>query len=107
MPKMILIRPAEPGDHAFIFSTYLKNKFYSKDQATTLKKATWMSMQHKRIEKLLKDAPVFVACLSDDLDTIVGYAFQDGDSHFQYIKLDWRNPALKVSEKLSHKLENP
>lgn len=100
----LLVRKIEPDDHAFFFSTYLKNKWYAKTQSTTLKKHTWMSLQHKRLEKVLKDQDVFVASFSDDPGTIIGYAFSDCGVPFCYVKLAWRDPELNVSKILLDKL---
>ena len=102
----IQIRDAEPDDHPFLFSTYLKNYWYSKTQGTTLKKHTWMALQHKRLEKVLETQKVKVACLSESPDVILGYAFQDGEKPFSYLKLAWRDPKLSISEKLLKSLED-
>lgn len=98
--KLIEIRDAEPSDHAFLFNSYLQNNWYDKTQSTTLKKHTWMALQHKRLEKVLETKTVKVACLSEDPDIIIGYAFKDGDKPFSYVKLGWRAPALDISKKL-------
>ena len=57
-------------------------------------------MQHKRLEKLFKEEVVLVACLSEDHDTILGYALFEGDEPYIYIKLDWRSPGIDVKGKL-------
>ncbi len=103
--RLIQIRDIEPEDHAFLFSTYLKNNWYDKTQSTTLKKATWMAMQHKRLEKVLESGVVKVACLTEDPETIVGYAFPDGDKPFAYVKLAWRAPTLDLKTRLINSLE--
>jgi len=98
--KSILIRSAVPDDHNFLFATYLNNNWYDKTQTTTLKKSTWMALQHRRLEKVFFDADVKVACLSDDPDIIVGYSFNDGSRPFIYIKLAWRSPDLNIAKLL-------
>lgn len=105
--KFIQIRDLEPDDHAFLFSTYLKHNWYDKTNTSTLKKATWMAMQHKRLEKVLSGQTVKIACLSEDPDTIVGYAFKDGEKPFVYAKLAWRSPALNLETLLINSLEKP
>lgn len=107
LKKYVLVRDAEPDDHSFLFSTYLRNNWYSKTQTTTLKKATWMGLQHRRLEKVLEDQTVKVACLSEDPDTIIGYCFKDGKEPFTYVKLAWRAPNLNIAKILNESLENP
>lgn len=101
----IQIRDAEQGDHSFLFSTYLQNNWYDKTQSTTLKKGMWMALQHKRLEKVLSETDVKVACFSDDPDTIIGYAFRDPEKPFVYIKRAWRMPDLNISKLLTESLE--
>lgn len=98
--KTIEIRDVEPSDHPFLFSSYLNNNWYDKTQSTTLKKHTWMALQHKRLEKVLTSGVVKIACLGDEPDIIIGYAFPDGDKPFTYIKLGWRKPQLELTKRL-------
>lgn len=90
MKQLISIRDHTSDDEPFLFATYLKNNWYDKTNSTTLKKATWMSLQHKRLEKVLQNQKVKVACLKSDPDVIIGYAFEDAGKPFVYIKLAWR-----------------
>lgn len=94
---MITIRSIRPTDEAFIYSTYLKNNWHSPKNDTTLRKETWMRVQHGRLEGLFVNAPeeVKVACLSEDEDTILGYKLQQ----FTYIRPAWRKVA-KIEELL-------
>src|ERR1700678_1249437 len=96
----ITIRKALPTDHPFIFATYLRNRWFDKGQKTTLKRSTWSSLQHRRIEQVLTLGSVYVACLAEDPDTILGYSFIDSGVPFAYVKLDWRSPGLAIAEKL-------
>lgn len=59
-----------------------------------------MALQHRRLENVLESGIVKVACLGDEPDIILGYAFQDGDKQFYYVKLGWREPRLEISKKL-------
>ena len=102
--RQIQIRDAEPSDHAFLFATYLKNNWYDQTQSTTLKKHTWMALQHRRLEKVLNTKPVKIACLSEDPEVILGYAFKDGDKPFSYVKLAWRSTVLRIAETLIESL---
>jgi DNA polymerase elongation subunit (family B) len=103
--KFITVRIVEPDDHSFIYATYLRNNWYSKENTTTLRKNTWMSLQQKRIENVLKTRKVLVASLTEDPDVIVGYAFEDGDKPFFYVKLAWRNPKLGIDNLLLEDLK--
>jgi len=93
MKQLISIRDHISDDEPFLFATYLKNNWYDKTNSTTLKKATWMSLQHKRLEKVLQNQKVKIACLKSDPDVIIGYAFEDAGKPFVYIKLAWRGLA--------------
>lgn len=93
----ITIREAVPSDHAFIFATYLRNRWFDKNNTTTLKRSTWSSLQHKRIEDMLAVGGVLVACLSEDEDVIVGYMLPEG---FVYVKQDWRSPGIDIGGRL-------
>lgn len=100
----ILIRFITESDHNFIYATYLRNKYFDKANKTTLKRSTWSSLQHKRLETIMTYDLVLVACLEDDVDTIVGYGFMDGAEPWTYVKLDWRSPGLKVKDRLIKEL---
>ena len=93
----VLIRFLTEGDEAFIYSTYLRNRYFDKNNKTTLKRSTWSSLQHKRLEGILGKDLVLIACLESDPDIIVGYAFMDGSEPWSYVKKDWReyNPPIK------------
>lgn len=88
---MIKVRSMSKEDEPFIFATYLKNNWYSGKLSTTLKKDTWMRVQHGRLEALFANAPeqVKVVCLEEDHNTILGYRLQD----FIYIRPQWRSIA--------------
>lgn len=94
----IVIRPSTESDHNFIFATFIRNRWFDKGNVTTLKRATWSAMQHKRLEGIMTHPEMIkVACLDNDPDTIVGYALWDGREPFAYVKLAWRevNPSVK------------
>lgn len=95
--KPLSIRSALPTDYPFIFSTYLRNRWFSKENTTTLQKNTWMRLQHTRLERILAEQPVLIACLSADPDTILGYRFKDGSDDWTYVKLAWRAEGVKTA----------
>jgi len=104
MKPLYLIRNHEETDYPFLFATYLQNNWYDKTNSTILKKDMWMSLQHKRLEKVLESQPVKVACLQEDPDVILGYAFHDNDKPFVYVKLAWRSEKLNLKQALTNAL---
>jgi len=100
MQQYIKIRDHVKDDEPFLFATYLQHNWYDKTNTTTLKKATWMNLQHKRLEDVLDSQLVKIACLKEDPDVILGYAFQDGPKPFTYIKLAWRQHPAKIKDML-------
>lgn len=105
MKQLIHIRNHTKDDHPFLFATYLQHNWYDKTNSTTLKKSTWMNLQHKRLEDVLENQKIKVACLKEDPDVILGYAFQDGSKPFSYIKLAWRKSPIDIKELLLKSLE--
>lgn len=102
----ILLRHALPSDYHFIFATYLRHNWFNKDNKTTLKRSTWSTLQHKRLETILEaSSKVTVACLSEDPDTILGYGFQDGKDKFVYVKKDFRAEGLGVDKMILKELK--
>ena len=100
-------RRSVQADWPFIFSTYLTNNWFSPENDTTLRKNTWMKIQHKFLEELLEKTPppVFVVCLEEDADFILGYVVAK-DVPFFYIKKDYRNADVNIRgmlEKEIHK----
>lgn len=91
----ITLRAATEHDHAFIYATYLRNRWFSTENTTTLRKETWMKVQHQRLEQILASQPAYVAGLEGDDDVILAYAFQDGSEPWTYEKLSFRNRGLK------------
>src|ERR1700690_683206 len=90
--KFIRIRNFEEGDIPFLFATYLKHNWYSKENSTTLKKETWLSFHRNRLNDIIRqNHAIKMVCLAEDPESNVGYGFIDDDKPFIYIKLAWRN----------------
>ena len=102
----IIVRTLLPSDHNFIFATYLRNRYFDKANKTTLKRSTWSAMQHKRLEAIMTNDKVFVACLDEDQDTILGYSLMDGLEPYTYVKLAWRSTGLNIANTLLKELTN-
>ena len=90
MKPLVQTRLATPSDHAFIFATFLRQRWFSPTQRTTLDKRRWHELQHRRLELILERQPTYVVCLSEDEDTILGYSLMDGSEQFTYVKKSWR-----------------
>lgn len=92
----VVVRQVNLSDHNFIYATYLRNRWFNKDNTTTLKRSTWSALQHKRLEDILNNHRIRVACLDEDLDTILGYYIPI--EKFTYVKLAWRkhNPNIQT-----------
>jgi len=87
----LLLRNCVPNDYAFIFATYLRNRWYDKTNKTTLKRATWSKLQHNRLEKVLRAGNVVVLSTTHDKDLIIGYKLPEG---WSYIKRGFRASEL-------------
>lgn len=96
----VVLRPHCKEDEPFIFATYLRNRWFDRNNKTTLKRSTWSAMQHRRLEDRLGKNMVLVACLDEDNDTILGYAFRDDDGPYCYVKLSFRSEGFNVKERL-------
>ena len=107
MKQLITYRPHQADDEAFLFATYLKNNWYRQESSTMLPKKIWMWAQHKRLEKVMKNQVITVACLKDDPDVILGYGFWDEEKPFTYIKLAWRSDKLNLEKELTERIEKP
>lgn len=100
----IVYRKQVEEDYAFIYATYLRNRWFDKKNTTTLKRATWSGLQHNRLENILKNDYVVIACFDDDTNHVVGYAFHDDGNVFSYVKLAFRGDGLKIKEHLIQEL---
>lgn len=113
MKQNFLIRQYDKDDEGFVFSTYLKNNWYSKENTSTLKKETWENCQRERLKKIIADKKVKIVCMAAMPDVICGYAFPDdhacrycSDKHFAYIKPQWRDKKyVDVHQLIIEKLE--
>lgn len=92
----VTVRQLQEDDKAFLFATYLRNHWFSKDNKTTLAKETFMRIYHKRMEDLMKTVPIKVLCLTEDPTVILGYSIEEKqDKKFVYLKKAFRNLGLE------------
>jgi GNAT superfamily N-acetyltransferase len=70
------IRDMRPEDRNFIFATWLRGLYYGDSYFERIQKPIFMENYHKVIERILNfpDTKVWVACLADEPDVILGYS---------------------------------
>jgi hypothetical protein len=98
----IVYRQSKPEDYSFIYATYLRNNWFARENNSTLKRATWSALQHKRLEGFI--TKVLVACVDEDQDEILGYALMDGSTPYVYLKLAYRSEGLNLKDILTRRI---
>lgn len=68
-----IVRQIKPEDHAFIYATWLRQLWFSTDNATMLPKAMFMKLHHTKIERKLSKGGT-VLCSEEDPTLIYGYS---------------------------------
>ena len=105
--NLIIFRPFELADEAFIFTTWLNGLYFGSDSvkkfydAIEITKDQFFKKYHKVIEIIL-DCPsvnINVACLKEDPDVILGYSVTDTihnepTLHYVFVKSAWRKMGL-------------
>lgn len=83
-------RPARAEDRALVFSSWLRS--YRASVSSAIPAPIYFDGHHALIERLIDRWPPIIACPSDDLDTICGWACGDGGStlHYVYVKEAYR-----------------
>lgn len=87
----VVVRESIPSDHAFIYATCLRSKWFNPSNDTVLKKDTFMRLTHKYLEDTLQTIPAQIACLREDPDVILGYRLKD----FTYLRPQWRGQGIE------------
>src|ERR1035438_3245364 len=89
------IRDAKLSDKNFVLATFLRGLYYGETWFSEIPKDIFMT-NYKLIAEALVTSPkviIKVACLPEDLDTIIGYSILSQDFltlHFVYVKSAWR-----------------
>lgn len=94
------IRPGEPGDFARVRTdwklSYARSDFarYLTPRPDWQKRASqlYWDMQGEIVERLLRDAELWIACWAEDTDTIVGWCVTEPGPivHYVAVKPDYR-----------------
>lgn len=98
---LISIRSYKKEDKSFILATWLRGLYYGETWFTEIPKNIFMKNYHEVIEKILGNPKntVFVACLKEEEDVILGYAIlgQPGVLHYVFVKSAWRGIKIATS----------
>ena len=105
--KLFTVRPAQESDRGFIFSTWMNALYYGNrwrkdsekvpgapiDLYGEMDEKLFFQCYRQVIDKILskKTTSAVIACLSDDADSILGYAITEPEVlHFVFVKEAWR-----------------
>ncbi len=96
---LIAIRSMRVEDLNFIYSTMLKGIYFGDPFFRKIPKDIFMENYHKVITRILQSPnnDVRVACLKDDIDTLLAYAILNKahtNVSFVYCKANWRKIGL-------------
>lgn len=102
---LIVVRDYCLNDRNFVLATWLRGLYYGDSWFSQIPKGIFMENHHKALEKVLNSSStkIKVACLKDDLDTILGYSVYhvSGDEmvalDWVFVKSNWRNIGVATS----------
>lgn len=88
----VTVRPMEPQDKHFIYSTYLRGLYYGSDFYGKIAKDVFFASESLLLDDALLSAEVLVAHLPEDSDIIIGYAIVQGPSlRYCFVKDGFRH----------------
>jgi len=93
------IRASKPEDANFIHATFLRGVYYGNPFFNLVPKDTFFKNYKPISEAIIKgqNNAIFVACLPDDPDTIIGYSVVSQDLTnlvWVYVKKQWRGHGI-------------
>jgi GNAT superfamily N-acetyltransferase len=94
------VRAARPEDLNFIRATFLKGLYHGDTWFSLIPKSIFMEHYHPVIERLIATNDVWVACLADAPDVIIGYSIVSKDFttiHWVFVKKGWRKMGIARS----------
>lgn len=90
--ELVTIRDYIEDDKPFILATWLKGLRYGNSKYQGLDSAVYFKFYHSLFSSVLNMATVKVACLTEDLSIILGYAIFDASNlYWVHVKKAWRN----------------
>jgi len=106
---MISYRLMKTEDVSFIYATMLRGVYYGNEFYRQIEKKSFFNNYAKVLEQLLSRdrVVVVVACLSDDIDVIVGYTIIEpgyGILHWCFVKEAWRSKGIATGMLASAKI---
>ena len=94
------IRACNSSDFNFIAATFLKGLYYGDTVFSLMPKHSFMKNYKPVIEALVVKNDVWVACLKDAPEVILGYSIVSKDFttiHWVFVKLAWRKKGIARS----------
>lgn len=96
MTPEILIRSADPDDHAFIYSSWLKSYLVDRPDTQHLRADIYYPSQHRVITGVLASQPVLIATPVDQPGVILAYLVHgDAIVWYAYTKQPFRRLGLQ------------
>lgn len=91
------IRTYQPSDFNFIMATFLRGLYYGDSWFSLMPKDIFMQVYKQIAEALIKKHQVYIACLKEDPEVILGYSIISKDEstmHWIFVKTGWRNSGI-------------
>ncbi len=84
----VILRPFNPEtDSGLIYDVYPKAVWYGADEPIKMSKAQWFQEIFEAMKQQLHSASVYIACMWDEPDTILGFSIIDcGRLEFVFVK---------------------
>lgn len=91
MKQGLTIRPYNPQDEAFVYSTWLRGLYYGNEWFRKIDKKAFFDKYRLVIKHLIETATIQVVCLEESPEIIAGYVvYSLPKLHWVYVKKDWR-----------------
>jgi GNAT superfamily N-acetyltransferase len=91
------LRLYRPTDFNFIMATFLRGLYYGDSWFSLMPKDVFMNAYKQVVEALINKHTVYVACLKEDPDVIMGYSIISKDEtamHWVFVKTVWRKQGI-------------
>lgn len=95
--SLFVIRPYQPSDENFVYSTWLKGLYYGNEWFHEIPKDLYFKKYHQIIERILARPTCEIICavLKEDEDVILSFAVYEGKTlHWVFTKSAWRKFGL-------------